>query len=174
MQHADAGSDAFKCFHPCSVCMLTNSTVASLVWTTPVRNPDLLSAPCLTELHPSSWLLRHTPRATPTSKTFLAKLPRLKPRPYSAKTASAGPSNGKGVRTNTDLEIGGWAGYAACSVGDECNVCWDEYSEDQTVLQLPCNHCFHEGCILKWLEEVRARGLGRRQSFRKLGDITSA
>jgi E3 ubiquitin-protein ligase RNF115/126 len=35
-----------------------------------------------------------------------------------------------------------------------CNVCYDEFSyEDEAVLvQLPCKHIYHEGCLKPWLE----------------------
>lgn len=34
-----------------------------------------------------------------------------------------------------------------------CSVCKDEYEIDQSLLQLPCSHLFHDDCILPWLKE---------------------
>lgn len=43
-------------------------------------------------------------------------------------------------------------GKAAARVGDTCTVCHDDYEEGATVVELPCMHCFHEDCIMPWLE----------------------
>jgi len=33
-----------------------------------------------------------------------------------------------------------------------CSVCWEDFSEGEEVKLLECQHCFHEGCIVPWLE----------------------
>jgi len=33
-----------------------------------------------------------------------------------------------------------------------CSVCWEDFSEGEEVKLLECEHCFHEGCIVPWLE----------------------
>lgn len=38
--------------------------------------------------------------------------------------------------------------------GLECPVCKDDYELGERVRQLPCNHLFHDGCIVPWLEQV--------------------
>ena len=35
----------------------------------------------------------------------------------------------------------------------KCSVCQMEYEESDELLELPCNHRFHAGCIDKWLRE---------------------
>ncbi|KAG0292128.1 hypothetical protein BGZ98_002712 [Dissophora globulifera] len=34
----------------------------------------------------------------------------------------------------------------------ECSVCKDEFAKEDTLLQLPCKHIFHEDCIKPWLK----------------------
>ncbi|KAH7133506.1 hypothetical protein EDB81DRAFT_695013 [Dactylonectria macrodidyma] len=35
----------------------------------------------------------------------------------------------------------------------ECTICIDEMKEGETVVYLPCNHWFHEACVVLWLKE---------------------
>ncbi|CAB0031956.1 unnamed protein product [Trichogramma brassicae] len=34
----------------------------------------------------------------------------------------------------------------------QCSVCWDDFVVNECVRQLPCQHHFHEPCIVPWLE----------------------
>lgn len=91
----------------------------------------------------------HQPAIMATKPDVLAALPRLRV-PGRAAGASAGPQADAGPNAE-----GGH--FAACEAGDPCTVCHDNYAEDDMVVQLPCKHCFHEDCILAWLE-ARPRG----------------
>ena len=45
-----------------------------------------------------------------------------------------------------------YAPGCTCKAGDPCTVCHTEFEAEEEVVQLPCEHCFHEDCILPWLE----------------------
>lgn len=36
----------------------------------------------------------------------------------------------------------------------QCTVCMDDYKLDEPVRMLPCNHVYHNDCIVPWLEMV--------------------
>lgn len=57
------------------------------------------------------------------------------------------------------------ARYACCAAGDACPVCHEAYAALEQVVELPCQHCYHESCILPWLAEVRH--LLKQESCRK-------
>ena len=43
---------------------------------------------------------------------------------------------------------------ASCSAGEPCSVCMATFKETEMVVELPCCHCFHEECLMPWLQEV--------------------
>eukprot|EP01017_Pseudomicrothorax_dubius_P026042 TRINITY_DN2876_c0_g1_i12.p1 TRINITY_DN2876_c0_g1~~TRINITY_DN2876_c0_g1_i12.p1 ORF type:complete len:191 (+),score=31.09 TRINITY_DN2876_c0_g1_i12:60-575(+) len=40
---------------------------------------------------------------------------------------------------------------AECQVGD-CSVCKDEFNEEEPVRKMPCEHLFHNDCLVPWLK----------------------
>ena len=48
--------------------------------------------------------------------------------------------------------------FACVSPGEACTICHDCFVSREKVLQLPCEHCFHEDCITPWLKEVSPLG----------------
>jgi len=36
----------------------------------------------------------------------------------------------------------------------QCSVCWEDFRLDEPVRKLPCEHVYHENCIIPWLELV--------------------
>ncbi|XP_014664372.1 PREDICTED: E3 ubiquitin-protein ligase RNF115-like [Priapulus caudatus] len=34
----------------------------------------------------------------------------------------------------------------------QCSVCFEDFRLDEAVKKLPCEHCFHEECIVPWLK----------------------
>lgn len=34
-----------------------------------------------------------------------------------------------------------------------CSICIEDYSEDEQLVQLPCEHIFHKDCIMPWIEQ---------------------
>ena len=87
----------------------------------------------------------HQPAIYATKPDVLAALPRLRV-----------PGRAAGASPQADAGPGAEGGqFAACEAGDPCTVCHDSYEEGDMVVQLPCKHCFHEDCILAWLEVRR-------------------
>ncbi|WCJ42663.1 RING/U-box superfamily protein [Euphorbia peplus] len=35
---------------------------------------------------------------------------------------------------------------------EECSICWEKYVEEIEAIKMPCNHVFHQKCILQWLK----------------------
>lgn len=38
--------------------------------------------------------------------------------------------------------------------GLQCSVCMEDFKEDESVRRLHCEHCYHNDCIIPWLELV--------------------
>ena len=89
----------------------------------------------------------HQPQASPTSRDALSALPRRKVRSASA------PSD---VFSNTPSDL-----PAACACGEPCSVCHDGMEEQSEVVELPCQHCYHEDCITSWLKDVSSQTCAR-------------
>ena len=74
--------------------------------------------------------------------------------PYKLKPATASAIDGLHRRTfEKEMTISETGNENDC----ECAVCKDEIEEGDPVLQLPtCRHVFHEECLLRWINLVRA------------------
>uniref|UniRef100_A0A3B3TY55 RING-type E3 ubiquitin transferase n=1 Tax=Poecilia latipinna TaxID=48699 RepID=A0A3B3TY55_9TELE len=59
------------------------------------------------------------------------------------------PADGDKIRNLPTLEITD----EHVASGLECSVCKEDYSVGENVRQLPCNHMFHNDCIVPWLEQ---------------------
>lgn len=123
---------------------------------------------------------QHQPMFVPTAPETRAGLPRLQvPTPSQAAAAAhtapsvrdssapaAGAANAAAGAGDQQQRQGQGQQqqqrHAACKVGDACTVCHDEYEAGATVVQLPCCHCFHEDCIMPWLEQVCSSVFSRR------------
>lgn len=81
----------------------------------------------------------YTPAASPAAAAAVEALPRLPVPP-----APGGPD------APEPHEV-----YAVVTPGEACPVCHDEMAPGALVVQLPCSHCFHEPCLLPWLDTVR-------------------
>ena len=33
-----------------------------------------------------------------------------------------------------------------------CSVCYEDFTLGETVLQLPCKHCYHSNCVISWIK----------------------
>lgn len=82
---------------------------------------------------------QYQPQATPAASTAVAALPRLRVASAADQASGAPPAEP----------------VAACRAGDPCTVCHDEFEGGAEVMQLPCKHCFHQDCLLPWLDTVR-------------------
>eukprot|EP00210_Caulerpa_lentillifera_P008683 g8282.t1 len=38
-------------------------------------------------------------------------------------------------------------------IGETCVVCHEQYKTDDTIVRLPCDHVFHEDCVMRWLND---------------------
>ncbi|XP_042200438.1 E3 ubiquitin-protein ligase RNF181 [Callorhinchus milii] len=47
--------------------------------------------------------------------------------------------------------------------GLKCPVCLLEFEEEETVKRMPCEHCFHSGCIVPWLGKTNSCPLCRME-----------
>ncbi|KXZ53849.1 hypothetical protein GPECTOR_6g767 [Gonium pectorale] len=65
-----------------------------------------------------------------------------------AAAPAAAPEAGEGATSSAR------GGLASCRAGEVCTVCHDAFEAGGEVVELPCRHCFHEGCIMPWLQQV--------------------
>lgn len=81
---------------------------------------------------------QYQPQATPAASSAIAALPRLRVASTADLADNAAPAEP----------------VAACRAGDPCTVCHDDFEAGAEVMQLPCKHCFHQDCLLPWLDAV--------------------
>jgi hypothetical protein len=75
----------------------------------------------------------YRPRSLPTALTIRNNLPLYKVRPANASGEPRGDE-------------------AFATAQDPCSVCHEEFLEGNRVAELPCSHCFHQSCLVPWLE----------------------
>lgn len=46
----------------------------------------------------------------------------------------------------------------------ECSICMENYDEKSSVIKIPCNHMYHEKCILQWFENNKTCPLCRNHN----------
>lgn len=98
----------------------------------------------------SQIMQQYQPQFVPTAPSTRETLPRRTVGPRRASSKALMVADGA---CDDDKEApDGVPDKAAARVGDTCTVCHDDYEEGTTVVELPCTHCFHEGCIMPWLE----------------------
>lgn len=49
----------------------------------------------------------------------------------------------------------------------QCSICLENFREEQEMIQLPCEHVFHENCIRRWLERNNNCPYCRRTLFER-------
>jgi hypothetical protein len=117
----------------------------------------------------------YQPPTQPTARSVLDSLPRLRVRPASEAAAAststekaeqakdslaAAASTSQGAQQSDQQQPQQQGGeqkqeqYAACAPNEPCSVCHDPLEPGKEVVQLPCQHCFHEDCVMPWLAEV--------------------
>ena len=96
----------------------------------------------------------HQPQAQPTASSIIDKLPRLQvpPGPISEPLVPEPP-----VQEGEGDDPAAPPRFACVSPGEACTICHDCFVPKEQVIELPCNHCFHESCITPWLKEVSQR-----------------
>ena len=62
-------------------------------------------------------------------------------------------SNGYRIPLLTNEEISRIPKVNELPDGETCAICLREFQRTNAAAQqLPCNHCFHEGCLVQWLQ----------------------
>ena len=109
----------------------------------------------------------YQPPMQPTAAAVLSTLPRLRvpelDGPQVSTQASIASAEGTGgvasMAAGSEAALdqsrsGEGVRYAACQPGEPCTVCHDHFSAGAMVIELPCQHCYHEECITPWLQQV--------------------
>eukprot|EP00884_Botryococcus_braunii_P022955 jgi/Botrbrau1/9343/Bobra.354_2s0002.1 len=89
----------------------------------------------------------------PTEQGFLDRLPRTVVKlPGKEGAVHTQPDNDAPLQpAEGEVANGGQAVSQHAVVGEPCTICHDVYDCGHEVVELPCNHCFHEDCIMPWL-----------------------
>lgn len=92
------------------------------------------------------------PQERPTEQSFLEQLPRL----LVKRRSQVDPAQ---TEEGEPMELPGDDSFHSsepvsehATVGEPCTICHDAYEYGHEVVELPCNHSFHEGCIMMWLK----------------------
>jgi hypothetical protein len=78
-------------------------------------------------------------RYTAQQRRTIVTPPRI---PSSSFSSSSDNSIVKMIKVNSEQR----------NANPRCSVCWEDFTAEERVAELPCNHIYHEPCIVPWMQ----------------------